>query len=279
MSGNMKVKTAQGQHNDVEFASPGAPASVERKGTEPIEAESKSSEPDEPFALGQPAAFVPPSSAESLEDAGSESTPLLRSPGSKRRRGVRAVGVLLGVSVLSGGGGWLVAKRLSSPADVAARTAAPVASRIVAPVEFRVLRSTLFTRGTVRFGSPKPITLPGSASKTGSQIVTAPPVKGAVIGEGVKIADVSGRPVVGLVGAVPMYRDIRPNDSGDDVLALKASLNRLGFAAGSSPVFDEVAERAVSGWMKSIGYEPFGATPAQLDRLKLANDAVRKSTD
>jgi hypothetical protein len=198
---------------------------------------------------------------------------------SKRRRGVRAVGVLLGVSVLSGGGGWLVAKRLSSPADVAARTAAPVASRIVAPVEFRVLRSTLFTRGTVRFGSPKPITLPGSASKTGSQIVTAPPVKGAVVAEGGKIADVSGRPVVGLVGAVPMYRDIRPNDSGDDVLALKASLNRLGFAAGSGPVFDEVAERAVSGWMRSIGYEPFGATPAQLDRLKLATDAVRKSAD
>ncbi len=198
---------------------------------------------------------------------------------SKRRRGVRAVGVLLGVSVLSGGGGRLVAKRLSSPADVAARTAAPVASRIVAPVEFRVLRSTLFTRGTVRFGSPKPITLPGSASKTGSQIVTAPPVKGAVVKEGGKIADVSGRPVVGLVGAVPMYRDVRPNDSGDDVLALKASLNRLGFAAGSGPVFDEVAERAVSVWMRSIGYEPFGATPAQLDRLKLATDAVRKSAD
>jgi hypothetical protein len=76
-----------------------------------------------------------------------------------------------------------------------------------------------------------------------------------------------------------MYRDIRPNDSGDDVLALKASLNRLGFAAGSGPVFDEVAERAVSVWMRSIGYEPFSATPVQLDRLKLASDAVSKSTD
>jgi hypothetical protein len=219
-------------------------------------------------------------------DPATSSSPLQSPPvasvssrGSKRRRGVRAVGVLLGVSVLSGGGGWLVARRLSSPADVAARAAAPVASRIVAPVEFRVLRSTLFTRGTVRFGSPKPVTLPGSASKTGSQIVTAPPVKGAVVKEGGKIADVSGRPVVGLVGNVPMYRDIRPNDSGDDVLALKASLNRLGFAAGSGPVFDEVAERAVSVWMRSIGYEPFGATPAQLDRLKLATDVVRKSTD
>ncbi len=121
--------------------------------------------------------------------------------------------------------------------------------------------------------------MPGSAVKTGSQIVTAPPVKGSVVKEGGKLADVSGRPVVGLVGAVPMYRDIRPNDSGADVLALKASLDRLGFAAGSGPVFDEVAERAVSVWMRAIGYEPFGATPVQLDRLKSASDAVRKSTD
>jgi multidrug efflux pump subunit AcrA (membrane-fusion protein) len=198
---------------------------------------------------------------------------------SQRRRGVRAVGVLLGVSLLSGGIGWLVASRLSSPADVAARTAAPAASRIVAPVEFRVLRSTLFTRGTVRFGSPKPITLPGSAVKTGSQIVTAPPVKGAVITEGGKIADVSGRPVLALVGAVPMYRDIHPNDSGSDVAALKTSLRRLGFDAGSGSVFDEQTERAVATWFKSIGYDPFGATAEQLDRLKLATDTVRKSTE
>ena len=198
---------------------------------------------------------------------------------SQRRRGVRAVGALLGVSLLSGGIGWIVASRLSSPADVAARTAAPAASRIVAPVEFRVLRSTLFTRGTVRFGSPKPITLPGSAVKTGSQIVTAPPVKGAVITEGGKIADVSGRPVLALVGAVPMYRDIHPNDSGSDVAALKTSLRRLGFDAGSGSVFDEQTERAVATWFKSIGCDPFGATAEQLDRLKLATDIVRKSTD
>ncbi len=229
----------------------------------------------------QPANLNTPHEAQLLTSPGptDESLPTVHSRGSGRRRGVRAVGVLLGVSVLSGGGGWLVASRLSSPAEVAARTNAPVASRIVAPVEFRVLRSTIFTRGTVRFGSPKPITLPGSAVKTGSQIVTAPPVKGSVVKEGERIADVSGRPVIGLVGGVPMYRDIRPNDSGTDVTALKTALNRLGFAAGTGPVFDEAAERAVSVWMRAVGYEPFGASPTQLDRLKTATDAVRKSAD
>ena len=289
MSGNLKVNTKQSPDLDETKRAHVIAEETERANSDPAGAQDSGpdlrvAQPHGELPGGQgdePEPPLPASSAispsPSPDPVPSPVLPTLR--GSKRRRGVRAVGVLLGVSVLSGGGGWLVAKRLSSPADVAARTAAPVASRIVAPVEFRVLRSTLFTRGTVRFGSPKPITLPGSASKTGSQIVTAPPVKGAVVKEGGKIADVSGRPVVGLVGAVPMYRDIRPNDSGDDVLALKTSLNRLGFAAGSGPVFDEVAERAVSGWMRSIGYEPFGATPAQLDRLKLASDAVRKSAD
>jgi hypothetical protein len=291
MSGNLKVNTKQTPDLDETKQAHGIAEETERANSDPAGAQDSGpdlrvAQPHRELPGGQgdePERPLPASSAISPSPSPPPDpvpSPVLPTPrASKRRRGVRAVGVLLGVSVLSGGGGWLVAKRLSSPADVAARTAAPVASRIVAPVEFRVLRSTLFTRGTVRFGSPKPVTLPGSASKTGSQIVTAPPVKGAVLQEGGKIADVSGRPVVGLVGAVPMYRDIRPNDSGDDVLALKASLNRLGFGAGSGPVFDEAAERAVSVWMRSIGYEPFGATPAQLDRVKLATDAVRKSTD
>jgi multidrug efflux pump subunit AcrA (membrane-fusion protein) len=194
-----------------------------------------------------------------------------------RRRGVRSLAGLVGVSLLSGGVGWVASRELQSPADVAARTAAPVASRIVAPVEFRVLRSTLFTRGTVRFGSPRVVTLPVSAVKTGSSVVIAPPVKGASLSEGSKVADIGGRPVVVLEGETPMYRDIRPGDSGADVASLKVALGRLGFAAGDGDVFDGVAEEAVGRWLRSVGYEPFGPTDAQADRLKAAADAVRKA--
>ena len=196
-----------------------------------------------------------------------------------RRRGVRVVGVLLGVSLVSGGVGWVAARGLRSPADVAARSAAPLASRITAPVEFRELRSTLFTRGTVRFGSPRPVTLPVSAAKVGSLVVTSAPVKGAVLVEGSRVGDVGGRPVLVLAGPVPMYRDIRPGDSGADVAELKAALVRLGFAAGTGAVFDESAERAVTGWMRSVGYEPFGPTPTELDRLRTATDAAHKADE
>ncbi len=196
-----------------------------------------------------------------------------------RRRGVRAVGVLLGVSLLSGGAGWVAARQISSPGEVAARTKAPVGSRITAPVERRVLRSTLFTRGTVRFGSPRSVTLPASAAKTGSLVVTSPPKKGGEIVEGSKVADIGGRPVLVLQGKVPMYRDIRPGDQGDDVTALKLALGRLGFVSGSGAVYDAGAQRAVSAWLRSVGYEPFGPTEAQQDRLRTAADGVRKANE
>ena len=194
-----------------------------------------------------------------------------------RRRGVRAVAALLAVSLVSAGIGWIAARGLKSPAEVAARTAAPSASRITAPVELRVLRSTLFTRGTVRFGSPKAITLPASSVKTGSLVVTAPPVKGRELKEGSKAGDLGGRPVMVLAGKLPMYRDIRPGDSGEDVVGLKAALGRLGFNAGSGGVFDGAAQQAVAKWMSSLGYTPFGPTDSQLDRLRTASDSAQKS--
>jgi hypothetical protein len=72
-----------------------------------------------------------------------------------KRRGGRAIAVLVGVSLLSGGVGWVASRQLQSPADVAARTNAPNASRIVAPLSFgccvrRCLRVGRF--GLVRLG-------------------------------------------------------------------------------------------------------------------------------
>ncbi len=195
------------------------------------------------------------------------------------RRGVRSIAALVGISVLSGAVGWVSSRQLQSPADVAARTKPPNASRIVAPVEFRVLRSTLFTRGTVRFGSPRVVTLPASAIKVGSLVVTKPPTKDDVLTEGSKAGDIGGRPVLVLEGEKPMYRDIRPGDRGEDVTALKASLRRLGYESSGGDAFDRSAERAVSEWMRASGYEPFGPTDAQSDRLKQAADAVREARE
>jgi multidrug efflux pump subunit AcrA (membrane-fusion protein) len=181
--------------------------------------------------------------------------------------------------MLSGGIGWVASRQLQSPADVAARTGPPAASRIVAPVERRVLRSTLFTRGTVRFGSPRAVTLAVSAIKTGSAVITKAPVKGATLVEGAKAGDIGGRPVLVLEGDVPMYRDIRPGDTGPDVASLKAALTRLGYPSSKGDVFDGKTQTAVSEWMRKTGYQPFGPTETQNDRLRAASDSVRKAKE
>jgi multidrug efflux pump subunit AcrA (membrane-fusion protein) len=108
-------------------------------------------------------------------------------------------------------------------------------------------------------------------------VVIKPPLKGATLSEGSKVADIGGRPVVVLEGETPMYRDFRPGDSGADVVSLKLALGRLGFEAGMGDVFDAAAETAATRWMRSVGYEPFGPTDTQSDRLKVAADALRKA--
>ena len=125
-------------------------------------------------------------------------------------------------------------KHIRSPAEVAARTAPPPLSLITAPVERRTLASDVVTRGTVRFGTPQTVTLPTSALKPGSRVVTVPPVKGATLAEGDVAMVVSGRPVLVLEGAQPAYRDSVPGTVGDDVRQLEEALARLGFDPGRS---------------------------------------------
>ena len=74
-----------------------------------------------------------------------------------------------------------------------------------------------------------------------------------------------------------MYRDIRPGDRGDDVAELKAALRRLRFDAGESNLFDVRAQKAVTLWMRSMGYEPFGPTEVQQEQLRAATEAARKT--
>jgi len=56
-------------------------------------------------------------------------------------------------------GAWYAGSKIQSPAEMAARTAAPEPSPILVPVESRVLSSDVVTRGTVRFGLPQPISI------------------------------------------------------------------------------------------------------------------------
>ena len=79
----------------------------------------------------------------------------------------------------------------------------------------------------------------------------------------------SGRPVFVLQGEIPVYRDLVPGISGDDVRQLESSLERLGFDPGPADgTYDEQTSAAVADWYTSAGFEPFGPTAEQLANIR-----------
>ncbi|MEV4108678.1 peptidoglycan-binding protein [Nonomuraea sp. NPDC049695] len=181
-------------------------------------------------------------------------------------------GVIAGV-VLVAGAGWAVSTRLRSPADEAARRAAPSASLITAAVERRKLVSTVVVSGTLEYGSPLPISLAGVVGGTSElQRATRAPHRGR-LKEGAVLMEVNGRPVFALRGSVPMHRTIAPGTKGDDVRQLQRALRRLGYGAPVTGVFDRGTISAVTRMYTKKGYE--AQQPTLVDRQQY--DTLRKA--
>ena len=123
---------------------------------------------------------------------------------------------------------------MRSPAEVASRTAAPDAAPILVPAENRVLSTDIVTRGTARFGSPRPLSLPPSALKPLVAVVAEVPLLGTELREGALPLTASGRPVFVLEGNQSAFRDLGPGIAGDDVLQLEQALARMGFDPGAT---------------------------------------------
>jgi hypothetical protein len=202
------------------------------------------------------------------------------------QRSKRTVFIALGGAVVLAFIAWFVGQQIRSPAQIAAETAAPDPSEITVPVERRVLSSEVIVRGTVRYGSPQPVVLAASGVKAGSgtgsgaDIVTTRPRRGSKFGEGSVVMSVSGRPVFVLRGAMASHRDMGPASRGPDVLQLERALTRLGFSPG--PVdgrYDGATASAVSSWYEKGGWQPFGATDAQLDQLRAAKATAAAARD
>ncbi len=176
---------------------------------------------------------------------------------------------VIGVVVATATGGYVAGSRITSPAEVASRTAAPEPSPILVPVEQRVLSTDVVTRGTGRFGSPQKLSVPASALKQNAGLIAELPLAGTELAEGDVAISASGRPVFLLAGARPMSRDLGPGLSGDDVRQLEESLSRLGFDVGQvDGVYDEGTAAGVSAWYADNGYAPFEATTEQLDAIR-----------
>ncbi len=195
--------------------------------------------------------------------SGADSPPVIR----KNRAMAAGLAAVIVSSLIS----WGAASRIRSPAEVAARTAPPKPSAITVPVEKKVLASDVVSRGTVRYGAPQSVLLPGSSIRKGSPILTSSPEKGKDLNEGSVAFTISGRPALVLQGAVPAYRDITPGAVGDDVRQLQAALTRLGFKPGRTDgVYDDRTGLAVAAWYLKGGWSPSGPSDEQLSALRSA---------
>ncbi|MEA2321516.1 MAG: hypothetical protein QOD81_1366 [Solirubrobacteraceae bacterium] len=178
--------------------------------------------------------------------------------------------------------GWLGARQIRSPAQVAADTAPPKPSPITIPVVRRTLSAEVIVRGTVRYGAPQGVVLATSTIKQGisSDIVTRAPHARTELGAGDVAMSVDARPVFVLPGTIPMHRDLRPGDRGPDVLQFERAMSRLGIPPGPlDGRYDSATEAAVSAFYLRRGYDPFGPTSVQLDQLRIAETAAAQARD
>ncbi|MFE2523725.1 peptidoglycan-binding protein [Streptomyces sp. NPDC059382] len=194
-------------------------------------------------------------------------------------RGRRVVlGVVAGAALVAVGG-LLATVLVKSPAQVAAETGPPAQGLLTAEVERRVLARTVVTRGTVVADqsvdvAPQPRAGEGAAAA----VVTRLPLKaGDAVAAGQLLAEVSGRPVFALKGTLPVYRDLRPGATGDDVAQLQQALRALGHGTGADAkgVFGAGTKAALTARYRAIGYDPLPAVADGGEAVKAARQAVR----
>ncbi len=184
-----------------------------------------------------------------------------------------------GVAVVSSVLGWVGGQRIKSPAEVAAEADAPEPSLISVPVENRLLSQQVVARGTVRASDATELTVTGG---TGSSLVVTrlPMAPGDPVEEGDVAVEISGRPIIVLQGALPVFRNLIPTLEGPDVRQLEEALNRLGHDPGDvDGVYDRSTAAAVEKLYRGAGYAPPATDAADQTAVKAAKDAVAAAQD
>ena len=191
------------------------------------------------------------------------------------RRNVLLGGVIAAV-VLAAALGWFFGSQIRSPAEAAADAEAPEPSNITVQVTREVLSADVITRGDVVYDEPVSVALSGSFAETPEKLVVTQAVEvNADLAEGAMAVEVVGRPVFLLIGEIPMYRDLRPGATGDDVLQVEEALARMGFYGGTPDnLWDQETGAAVAVWYETAGYRPNGLSEEDEVALRAARDRV-----
>ena len=174
----------------------------------------------------------------SVEDAhtASPATDAEPQPDEPRRRRRRLAWLALGVVLVAaaGAGAWVWTSnptRAPAPAD-----SGPVATAVV---ERGTISATEIWDGTLGHGTPFTVIAGGEGT------ITRLAEQGETVERGDELYRLNEQPVALLYGAVPMYRDLGPGDSGADAAQLETNLAELGYEGNT---FEAVRE-----WQADIG--------------------------
>ncbi|MBD0707167.1 peptidoglycan-binding protein [Streptomyces sp. CBMA291] len=196
------------------------------------------------------------------------------------------VAVLVAGAVALTGAGVAATSLIRSPAQLAADAEPPPQDVLVARVENRVLAETVVLRGTVAAGQTLQVAPVAAGGEGGSApVVTKVSVKsGDAVRSGKVLMEVSGRPVFVLPGSLPVYRDLKPGATGDDVKQLQRALADLGHGRGGDAkgTFGPGTKNAVEDFYASIGYDPRPAVDddgAAVDGAKASVTGAERAAD
>ncbi len=122
------------------------------------------------------------------------------------------------------------------------------------PVERRTLRDTERVSGQLDYADPFTIVAGGPGTLTGL------PAEGSVVERGQPLYRVDDKPVVLLVGELPMWRELGVDvEDGRDVKQLERNLAELGYDVGEvDEDFSGYTEYAVEQWQEDLGLEVTG---------------------
>jgi len=166
----------------------------------------------------------------------------------RRRRRLLVLPALGAALVASGAGTWLWAGNASTEAGRA--TGGPVKT---ATVERGTISATESWDGTLEYGLPR--TVKSSAAGTITRLVD----QDEPLERGDELYRLNERPVILLLGAVPMYRDLAPGQSGIDVRQLEANLAKLGYARFTvDNAYTASTAAAVRAWQADAGADQTG---------------------
>jgi len=178
------------------------------------------------------------------------------------RRALVVVGLLI---VVAGAGatGWWAATRFESPAQRAAAAAAPSALPVFAAVQQGTLSEQITADASVAPAQQHkvPLTLPAQAP---AAVVTRQFVTDGTLKQTAPVLAVNDRPVFAISGSFPLWRDLSPGMTGEDVRQLQLALRDAGHSIPDREfgTFGRATTTAVRAMYKAAGY-PVATTTAQ----------------